>query len=223
MWSELVELFRPGNPMEGLSEDFGQMYSIAAEMAGIVEPHIFDHSLTLEQRSRIYKLDIKVNKLERSIRKRVVAHVTTSKGHIPYCLLLMSLVKDVERIGDYIKNISEVSELGGGPIPEGDLRTELADLVNIAMELMNEAYPVFDRQDTERAHELLQLGQSAGKRCDQLLVALARSDFNATQTTSMVLLTRFYKRVGGHLMNMLSGVLMPVHKVDFYDERITQG
>ena len=223
MWSELVELFRPGNPMEGLSEDFEQMYGIAAEMASIVEPHIFEHSLSFEERSRVYKLDIKVNKLERSIRKRVVAHVTTSKGHIPYCLLLMSLVKDVERIGDYIKNISEVSELGGGPIPQGELRGELADLVGIAMELMQETYTIFDSQDTERAHELLQLGQSAGKRCDQLLVALAGSEFNATQTTSMVLLTRFYKRVGGHLMNILSGVLMPVHKVDFYDERVIEG
>jgi phosphate uptake regulator len=91
------------------------------------------------------------------------------------------------------------------------------------MELMREGYAVFDSQDTERAHELLQTGQSAGKRCDQLLVALARSDFDAAQTTSMVLLTRFYKRVGGHLMNILSGVLMPVHKVDFYDERVIQG
>jgi len=36
----------------------------------------------------------------------------------------------------------------------------------------------------------------------------------------MVLLTRFYKRVGGHLLNVISSVVMPLHKVDFYDEQL---
>ena len=33
-----------------------------------------------------------------------------------------------------------------------------------------------------------------------------------------MLLTRFYKRVGAHLVNILSSVVMPLHKVDFFDE-----
>ena len=223
MWTELVELFRPGHSMEGLREDFREMYGILVQMGDMVEPHIFEHSLSLEERRKIYKMDIEVNKLERKIRKRIITHLGTSQRHVPFCLLLMSLVKDVERVGDYLKNISEVSELGGGSIPEGPLHDELKDLVEIAMQLLAEVHDVFERQDVERAHELVQLGQVAGKRCDKLLVELAKSDFNATQTTSMVLLTRFYKRVGGHLLNVLSGVLMPLHKVDFYDERVMGG
>ncbi len=35
----------------------------------------------------------------------------------------------------------------------------------------------------------------------------------------MVLLTRFYKRLGGHTMNIISSVTMPVHKLDFHDEK----
>ena len=220
MWSTLIQLFRPGNPMEGLSDDFEKMYGIVQEMAQMVRPHIFKHSLTLEQRSEIYKLDIQVNKLERAIRKRVVNHVTMSREQIPYCLLLMSLVKDVERIGDYIKNISEISELGGGPIPEGDLSRELAELADTAMLMMNEVYTVFSNEQQERANELVQIGRMAGKRCDHLLVALAKSDFTATETTSLVLLTRFYKRVSGHLLNIASSVIMPLHKIDFYDEQL---
>ena len=220
MWSELIELLRPGTPMEGLSDDFEKMYGIVQEMGRGVRPHIFDHSLSIEQRSEIYKLDIQVNKLERSIRKRVVSHVSMSRHHIPYCLLLMSLVKDVERMGDYIKNISEVSELGGGSVPEGELRKELAELADTAMVLLEEAFQIFKDQDQERANELVQVGRMAGKRCDNLLVSLAKSDFNAAETTSMVLLTRFYKRLGGHLLNVLSSVIMPLHKVDFYDEHL---
>ena len=220
MWSQLLTLFRPGNPMEGLSEDFQEMYEIVQEMARVVRPHIFDHSLTMAQRSALYKQDIQVNKLERSIRKRVVAHVTMSRDHIPYCLLLMSLVKDVERIGDYIKNISEVSELGGGPVPDGELQEELAELADTAMMMLEEVFKAFTEQDQERANELIQIGRMAGKRCDSLLVELSKSDLTARQATTMVLLTRFYKRVGGHLLNVISSVVMPLHKVDFYDEQL---
>jgi hypothetical protein len=34
----------------------------------------------------------------------------------------------------------------------------------------------------------------------------------------LVLATRFYKRIGGHVLNVLSSVVMPLHKVDYYDE-----
>ena len=35
----------------------------------------------------------------------------------------------------------------------------------------------------------------------------------------MVLGARHYKRILAHLMNVLSGVVMPLHKLDFFDEK----
>ena len=34
----------------------------------------------------------------------------------------------------------------------------------------------------------------------------------------MVLATRYYKRFAGHVLNILSSVVMPLHKLDYYDE-----
>ena len=34
----------------------------------------------------------------------------------------------------------------------------------------------------------------------------------------LVLCARYYKRIGGHALNVLSAVVMPLHKVDYYDE-----
>ena len=36
-------------------------------------------------------------------------------------------------------------------------------------------------------------------------------------------LPRYYKRIGGHVLNVLSGVTMPLHKVDYYDEDAVTG
>ncbi|MEC9072901.1 MAG: PhoU domain-containing protein, partial [Myxococcota bacterium] len=169
MWLELLSIFRKGDPMEALATRFRDMLTLLQEMSHIVKGHIFDQDLSLEARSRVYKLDIQVNKLERSIRKRVVSHVTLGRDHVPYCLLLMTLVKDAERIGDYWKNISEVATLGAGKIPEGELKAELREIIAFAMTLMDDLFPILDASYREKAEELLQTSRLMGKRCDQLL------------------------------------------------------
>ena len=221
MWKELFQVLSDNNPVEPMTEELMQMLQITKQMSEIVHGHVFDQDFALDQRSEIYKLDVKVNKLERSIRKRVITHLSVSNDHAPYCLLLMSLIKDAERVGDYLKNISEVPELGGAKIPDGPLKQELTEIIGVATELLMATPDILSTEDTDRATDLLQTGRNTAKRCDLLLVELAKSDLNAAQTTSMVLLTRFHKRLGAHLLNILSSVVMPLHKIDFYDGRQT--
>jgi phosphate transport system protein len=223
MWNELLSIFKKGDPMEGLAEKFRRMLSLVEEMQGLVYPHIFDQDLPMQARADVYKLDIEVNRLERQIRKAVIAHVTLSRDHIPYCLLLMTLSKDVERLGDYIKNVSEVFKLGAGKVPSGPLKTEIKDLISLSRRLMTEVGPVLDAQDRDRAVELIEDGRAGGKRSDNLLVEIAKADHSAAEITAMVLLTRFHKRLSAHLVNILSSVVMPLHKVDFYDEKLVAG
>ena len=222
MWKELFQVLSDNNPVEPMTQELMQMLEITKEMSSLVHEHVFDQDFGVDQRAAIYKLDIKVNKLERSIRKRVITHLSVSHDHVSYCLLLMSLIKDAERVGDYLKNISEVPELGGAEIPEGPLKSELKEIIALAVEILKTTPDILANEDTERATDLLQLGRNTGKRCDVLLVELAKSDLTAAQTTSMVLLTRFHKRLGAHLLNILSSVVMPLHKIDFYDGRIAE-
>ena len=222
MWKELFQVLSDNNPVEPMTQELMQMLEITKEMSSLVHEHVFDQDFGVDQRAAIYKLDIKVNKLERSIRKRVITHLSISHDHVSYCLLLMSLIKDAERVGDYLKNISEVPELGGAQVPDGPLKTELQEIIDLAVEMLKTTPDILATEDTERATDLLQVGRNTGKRCDVLLVELAKSDLTAAQTTSMVLLTRFHKRLGAHLLNILSSVVMPLHKIDFYDGRISE-
>lgn len=219
MWRALLQVLKDNDPLEPIAQEFHKMLSVACEMAALVEPHVFSHDLSLEDRSKIYSLDIEVNKLERSIRKRVITHLSLSGSEVEYCLILMSIVKDAERVGDYIKNISEVSELGGTPVPEGPIRSELEQLINTAHSMLRATPSIVEADDANAALEHLRTGKSVSKRTDRLLVELAKSDFTVPQTTSMVLLTRFHKRLCGHVMNILSSMVMPFHKVDFFDAR----
>ena len=130
MLQELLSIFRPGNPLRKMAEEFAEMLKLACEMTITAGDIYFGGSISPEARSGIYSKDVRVNKLERSIRKRVVAHLSIAgnRAHLPYCLLLMSLVKDVERIGDYAKNVSEIVDIHPGGLPDDEITGELKEL-----------------------------------------------------------------------------------------------
>jgi phosphate uptake regulator len=129
MIRELLSIFRPGNPLTRMAEDFSEMLQLTCTMTDTAGRSYFGESVETEERAGLYKKDIRVNKFERSIRKQIVAHLSVGNtGDLPYTLLLMSLVKDVERLGDYAKNLSEVADLHSGPLPDDVICRELREI-----------------------------------------------------------------------------------------------
>ena len=219
MFKELLGLLKSSNAIASMGADFSKMLKISHEITLAAGQHFFGEEGG-EDREEIRKRDNAINKLERGVRKQVIAHLTLSpsRGEVPYCLLLMSIVKDVERIGDYAKNLAEVRVEGGAPVPDDDLGTELSDIRRIVEETFARVDEVFASSDAEVANVLIEEGRTVTRRCDALLGKVARSDYDAATATSVVLGARYYKRIGAHLLNVLSGVVMPLHKLDYHDE-----
>ena len=76
----------------------------------------------------------------------------------------------------------------------------------------------YKAQAQERALQLIRQGRDMAHRCDALLQRIANNECHAGVTVAQVLGARYYKRIGGHVLNVLSSVVMPLHKVDYYDE-----
>jgi phosphate uptake regulator len=203
-----------------MEKNFSAMLIIGYEMVISAGEMFFAGNSTPEERTELYRRDVRVNKLQRYIRKQVVAHlsVSGSRPDVPYSLLLVSLVKDVERIGDYAKNIAELDDIRAGGIIENKFTLELQEIRREAETSFKELSAVIGKSDREGALELIQQGRSAAQRCDALIARIARSDCDACAATVLVLGTRYYKRIGGHVLNVLSSIVMPIHKIDYYDE-----
>jgi len=203
-----------------MAEEFAEMLRITCDMSIAAGKLFFGDSVDPDEAPRLYRQDVRVNKLERSVRKQVVAHLSVSGNtpNLPYCLALLNLVKDVERIGDYAKNLSEVVELRPAGLPDDEIVGELREIragVERAFETTGE---ILADSDGERALELIRLGKDHAQQADGLLLRIAQSDYDAATTSALVLGVRYYKRFGGHLLNVLSSVVMPLHKIDYYDE-----
>jgi phosphate uptake regulator len=203
-----------------MGEHFAEMLRISRELTLRAGQIFFEGKDAPEERTWIYEHDVKVNELQRQIRKQVIAHLSLSGNNLslPYCLLLISLVKDVERIGDYAKNLSEICEFFPGPLPDDDMVAELREIRHGVETAFAAVAEVFDESDHETALGLIHQGQALARRCDVLVAKTATSTYNASTAAAVVLATRHYKRIGGHVLNILSSVVMPLHKVDYYDE-----
>jgi len=220
MLRELLSIFRADDPLARMGTNYAEMLNLTREMTLSAGRTFLDGSDAPDDRTRIYDQDVRVNKLERKIRKQVVAHLSidTNSMDLPYCLVLVGLVKDVERIGDYAKNLSELVEVHPDPLPDDEIVAELREIRVRVEEMFERTVKVFERRDAEAAVDLIRGGRADAHRCDALLGRVARSAHPASVTTALVLGLRYYKRIGGHLLNVLSSMVMPLHKVDFFDE-----
>lgn len=220
MFRQLLSVFKDSKPLQAMGDDFAEMLQKTNDVTVRAGQIFFTDAASAEDRSYIYRQDVQINKLERKIRKAVVAHLSFPENtkSVPYCLVLMSLVKDVERIGDYAKNLGEVRDFFAGPLPDDEHVDELQEIRSSVEEAFAVTPEVFAQAQHDRAMTLIHHGKNVGRRCDGLVAAIAQSSYTAATTAALVLGTRYYKRINGHIVNVLTSVVMPLHKLDYFDE-----
>lgn len=220
MLRELMSIFRSDDPLGSMEDRFAKMLRLTNAMTVEAGDMFFGKGASPEERTALYDQDVQVNKLERSVRKRVVAHLSlqANRSDLSYCLFLIGLVKDVERIGDYAKNLSEVRDIYSGPLPDDPIVSELAELRRGVEAIFQSALEILTSDDREQAITNINAGRNLATRADALIGRIAQSNYSPGVVTALVLAVRYYKRIGGHVINVLSSVVMPLHKVDFFDE-----
>ena len=208
------------HPLLDAAEQFARMLELVRGMVLEASAVYWGKKQSAQERSALYDDDVQVNRLQRSIRQAIITHLSGPAAvDVPYGLLMMSLVKDIERLGDYAKNLSEVQRMtGAGTLENDEIAEELRQIAQSVETLAREAAGIYGRDDRERAQELTVEGRSVAKRCDRLIEAIAASDYPASKAVSATLATRFYKRIEGHFLNLLSSILMPLDELDHYDE-----
>ena len=166
----------------------------------------------------IRETDRQINATEVEIRRALVVHASVHGGiDTPEVLAFMNMIKDIERIGDYNKNIFDLAEEGVSftESPEIDSILSLRDEVSSRISLMGEILSV---RDEERARIYIERGDELRKDFDKRVNELVHSTEAAVTAVPKALLFRFLKRVSAHSSNVVSAVIMPVDQLDYFDE-----
>ncbi|HUU93021.1 MAG TPA: PhoU domain-containing protein [Phycisphaerae bacterium] len=221
MLRELWEAWRGQDALTRMFDEFDQMLDETYWMFQRAVEVFFSRVDWQAVEDPLYQRDKKVNKLERSIRAQIVKHLSVRQdANVAACLVLMSVVKDAERIGDYCKNVFEVGKFY---TREFTGRKYLDPLERIRMkveEIFNLTKDAFSRSDVDLARQVQKAFGECSKRCDDLIRLLLqeRDSIPTDEAVAYSLLTRHLKRIGAHLSNISSAVIAPVHKLDYMDE-----
>jgi phosphate transport system protein len=209
-------LKRPG-PEGTVTDDLERMLSLAAELTRQAGRVYFEGEPEAEAGPQsVHEQDAKLNQLQRQLRRRLLTRLATEE-HPPsgMLLMLMSLTKDAERLGDYAKNLTELASIRAGGPPEGPLRERLQAVRAVVEETLEVIGPILSKQDEDSARSFLDRGKEACRECERLVHEAARSDFGAADAISLALGARYYKRLQAHLNNLLTSVVMPLPDLDY--------
>jgi len=221
MFRELVQLFRRHDVVKELNEMVDRMLDAGRwmfEQASFILMREGDWQQTA---TPLYQRDQEINRLEQELRRRIVTHLAVNGStDAAACMVLMSVVKDAERIGDYCKNIFEVGRFYTRPFEHPEFREPLSDIREKVTALFEPTREAFKGCEAQQARAVLQQSREVGTQCDMIIEQLLKmhGDFPADEAVAYVLMARHFKRVARHLANIATSVVAPVHKLDFHDE-----
>jgi len=220
MFKNLLQFWKGKDFLSQVFEDFKNMLDDTEGMFNSVCRQLIHNEKRPNLKDKIYDIDQRVNDLQKDIRKRVVEHLTLRpSSDASTCLLLMSVVKDAERLGDYSKNLLEVSTFLEKPIDKDKYRRLFNDIEAEILELFKKTKKAFIESDAAVAEKSWVFERSIAKRCDQIIEKLTKSNLSVNEAVNFTLMARYFKRIAAHLTNIATSVILPLCDLDYFDER----
>jgi len=170
----------------------------------------------------IYKTDKQLNHFERDVRRKVMTHL--SMGHradISEGLTLVSIVIDLERIGDYTKNIYDLAVNHPKRLHVGELEQSLQTIERSALEIFKRAATAFKGGDIDESRILMQdYKEDISIKCREIEARLVRGETNlpSAEAVALALYLRFLKRISAHSRNLISSLVNPFDRIG-YEEK----
>ena len=168
----------------------------------------------------IRAMDRELNEGQQEVRRKVFEHLAISRGRdLLSGLVLTSIVIDLERIGDYIKNFGDMIELFPGELDFGPWEGTIRDQTKKTFHLFDLTRRAFVDEDEAAARECLdayhELSVSAEETLQSIMSNSRKDSAVSKSELAVVLLLRYFKRVGAHLKNIASATVAPFPKIGY--------
>jgi len=220
VFSDIVKLW---NADDLLSQAWEESYSMMMLSNEIFTKaiHYLREGKNDEAIRKLKKRDIEINIFQKNVRRKVVTHYAISQNidDLPSGLVLLNMVVDIERVGDYTKNILDLALLHPNTIRSEDISEELYSVEQEVVSRFAKTIEVIQQQDAEKARRLLltyketltSVSDTVVNNCISGNVVLG----DESKTVSMALYARYLKRIGAHLKNITTVLVNPFDAVGY--------
>jgi len=224
MWQRLKSLFSK----ESLCDE---AFHESLEMLGRSRVMFHDAVASLRTKGSpevdIYARDRMINRFERRVRRMIVSHLAIATNpDITSSLVLTAIIIDIERIGDFTKNIVELASMHAEAFDGGELDGEIGEIEETVRGIFDDLIPALDESDMDRARRIIGDHQVLSDRVEELLESLigggAMADSPGEAVTAALYL-RYLKRVSAHLKNVASSIVNPYYRIGFREKKTDAG
>jgi|LULR01.1.fsa_nt_gb phosphate uptake regulator len=219
MWKEIINLWRSDDLLQQAWNESFEMLEIAQEMY-VEAVRILRESDDTVVNKEIRQKDKEVNKYEQEVRRKVMTHCTLQGSEeLPGGMVLVSIVIDIERIGDYCKNILDLAEVHPARLTVGAYEESIQGIEQEVKSRFGETISVLRNQDVVTAQEMMgSFKIEISAICDRIVNELAQGHLEglaSNDAVALALYVRYLKRISAHLNNMITSVVNPFERIGF--------
>jgi hypothetical protein len=198
-------------------DDISQMLDDSEKMVELALAALLDN-VPLEV--DLDDMDDRVDEGERMVRRTVLEHLSVNpRQELVSSLILVSMVQDAERIGDFARGLGELIPLAQGP--RGGLYADrLRELSGAIMPLFALCREGFSTGDSKQASKVMSTWTALKPRMNSYVEDVANSDLPANMAVVYAIGARILRRIAAHLSNIASSVVQPYDRIRHGDEDV---
>lgn len=166
------------------------------------------------------KRDIQINDYHQTVRKKIMTYYVLhpEAANINNGFILANIVNDIERLGDYAKNILDIAIDYPDFIVGEKLPKDLANIEKITVKSFEKTLEAIHAQDTEVAQTLLEDYKENQDLSEIIIRKIIQEEIefdSQKQAVAVALYSRYLKRIRAHLKNITTILINPFDTIGY--------
>ena len=220
LFNDIIKIWKSDSLLSQAWDDSISMLKLSQDIF-IKYIDSFNSYDSVEEIKALKKEDRKINDYQMTVRRKVLTYFSleTSSREVPNGLILVDMVVDIERIGDYCKNISDLTLMQKASFDFGELKEEISAMESEVRSRFSTTIQVIENQDEDLARTLNdKYKKTVSSASDKIVSGIVSGDVkldSQSKSASLVLYARYLKRIGAHLKNITSTVVNAYDRIGY--------
>jgi phosphate transport system protein len=203
----------PRHTITAFEDELNQLKSLVSRMGGLAESALATAIDALIKRDnsvarRLVEEDVKIDELEREIEAQAIELLARRQpvaDDLREIVATLKISSDLERIGDYAKNIGKRATVINQSPPLKPISV-IPEMSRIARRMINEVLDAFIERDAAKALAVWQRDEQIDELYNslfrELLTYMMESPSAITPCTHLLFVAKNIERVGDHITNI---------------------
>ena len=220
IFNDIIKIWKSDSLLSQAWDDSIAMLKLSHEIF-LKSLESFNSPESLKEIKALKKEDRKINDYQMTVRRKVLTHfsIGASAREVTNGLVLVDMVVDIERIGDYCKNISDLTLMKESSINFGELSDEISKIEEEVKSRFSITIEVIENQDEDLAFTLQdKYRKSISTVSDNIVSDIVSGKTklgSQSKSAALVLYVRYLKRIGAHLKNITSTVVNAYDRIGY--------